>query len=96
MLFSSALCALPAHGPCLRDINARQAAVAELVGSHEICVTEVKEGLTTLPDLERGLCSVYYGRVRFSRDGRAVLLPSPRTYLRLGASMGILLLSTHG
>jgi DNA mismatch repair ATPase MutS len=45
-------------------IRSRQDAVTELLQSSELCVTEVAEQLKKLPDLERGITSIYHGRVR--------------------------------
>ncbi|XP_068077362.1 DNA mismatch repair protein Msh3 isoform X5 [Danio rerio] len=44
------------------DIQARQEAVAEILSSESSVLPSIQSLLTRLPDLERGLCSIYHKR----------------------------------
>lgn len=46
------------------EILARQEAVAEILTSDSLALPSIKTLLTKLPDLERGLCSIYHKKVR--------------------------------
>lgn len=48
----------------LSDIQARQEAVAEMLCSESSVLPSLQSLLTRLPDLERGLCSIYHKKVK--------------------------------
>lgn len=47
----------------LSEILARQEAVEEILSSDSLVLPSIKTLLTKLPDLERGLCSIYHKKV---------------------------------
>lgn len=49
---------------CFSDIQARQKAVAEILSSESSVLPSLQSLLTRLPDLERGLCSIYHKKVK--------------------------------
>ena len=51
---------------CCSEIEDRLDAVTELCGINAPCMTPLKNLLSQLPDLERGLCTIYHRKVRFS------------------------------
>ena len=51
---------------CCSEIEDRLDAVTELCGINAPCMAPLKNLLSQLPDLERGLCTIYHRKVRFS------------------------------
>lgn len=49
-----------------REINRRLNAVAELCSPCGSCLSSLKGLLTQLPDVERGLCTIYHKKVSFT------------------------------
>jgi len=56
----------------LSDIHARQEAVAEMLCSESTVLPSLQSLLTRLPDLERGLCSIYHKKVKSVVPKRSV------------------------
>lgn len=53
----------------LREIRERQEAVAEILSSDSSVLLNVQALLKRLPDLERGICSIYHKKVFQSVKG---------------------------
>ena len=49
----------------IREINRRLDAIEELCSPSASCLSSLKGLLTQLPDLERGLCTIYHKKVGF-------------------------------
>ena len=58
-----------------REIDLRLDAVAELCSPSASCLSSLKGQLTQLPDLERGLCTIYHKKV-------SVMLLVPKSVLQ--------------
>ena len=50
----------------IREINRRLDALEELCSPRASCSSSLKGLLTQLPDLERGLCTIYHKKVSFT------------------------------
>lgn len=54
----------------LRSVSERQDAVQEILESDSLTLNSTRSLLSHLPDLERGICSIYHKKVKSNETGR--------------------------